>query len=53
MSAERWPDARAAFERAVEIDCDNEAAKENLAAMRRALSLGEGPGARVGGVEAR
>jgi len=41
--ATRWPDARVAFERAVEIDCQNEAARENLAASRRVLSRGAAP----------
>lgn len=50
-TAERWPDARAAFERAVQIDCENEAAQENLAAIRRSLSQGEGRASRVDAVE--
>ena len=39
--AGRLPEARAAFARAVELDCDNEAARRNLEASDR--SGGRGP----------
>ncbi len=36
LAAERRDDARGAFERAVALDCDNEAAQRNLRGMRAA-----------------
>jgi len=43
-AAGREDDAIAAFQQAVELDCENEAASLNLVAARRASSLGERPG---------
>ena len=42
VEAHRWSDAETAFERAVALDCENDAAQENLAALRHALAASEG-----------
>ena len=43
-AAGRFPEARVAFERAVVLDCENDAARRNLEASYRAGSREEQPG---------
>jgi tetratricopeptide (TPR) repeat protein len=47
-AAGREQDAIAAFEEAVDLDCENDAAGRNLVAARRARFLGEHAGASTG-----
>jgi lipoprotein NlpI len=48
LAAGRGDDALAAFQGAIDRDCENDAARRNLVAARRAHSLGERVGASPG-----